>query len=184
MTWDKRLNYDEWNLRFRNDIKKLQREKQYFELINKPIPHNINMRLCYVSTLLTQLENGSRISEAIDALLKFRADNKREQNVRARKRRKKESLLLVKIPSIIKKNYLDGSKGLIPKQLKNRISIFAGSHYNINTHSLRYAWIAKMGERNIPANLISKAIRHINIQTIEKYTQEQQADEIKKKFIK
>jgi len=61
----------------------------------------------------------------------------------------------------------------------NGVKMFANRYYGTNTHSLRYSWIAKMGREGIPTNLISKAIRHTNIQTIENYTAEDEADTIK-----
>lgn len=203
MTWNKRIKYDEWNKIIRNEINVLQKEKQLCELKHKPVPKMVSIHLAYNSIMLTQLENGVRISEAVETILKYVVDNKREQKVKARKRKKKvkvkdndgketgefkivgsDVLVLIIIPSFIKKHYLDGINKKTPKQIKNGVCLYAINHYKINTHSLRYSWIAKMGEKKVPSHLISKAIRHTNIQTIDEYTDENQADDIKRSFVK
>jgi len=186
MSWDKRLNFDEWDQRFKNDLRDFAREKEYYELKKKSVPITIQKRLFYTSILLTQLENGSRISEAVESILNYKNNNERVQKVRARKRKKKNKGkdvdVLIKIPSAVKKQYLDLNYPF-ETTLKD-VRMFAIRYYRINTHSLRYSWIAKMGREGIPTNLISKAIRHTNIQTIENYTAEDEADIMKMNFIK
>jgi len=66
----------------------------------------------------------------------------------------------------------------------NDVKMFTKRYYKINTHSHRYSWIARMGREGMPTNLISKAIRHTNIQTIENYTAEDEADIMKMNFVK
>lgn len=187
MSWDKRLNFDEWDQRFKKDLRDLSKEREYYMLKGKPVPITIMTRLLYTSILLTQLENGSRISEAVEAILNFKANSERIQKVRARKRKKmnkgKDVDVLIKIPSAVKKQYLDLSDDDFDKVL-NGVKMYAKRYYKINTHSLRYSWIAKMGREGVPTNLISKAIRHTNIQTIENYTAEDEADMIKMNFVK
>jgi len=186
MSWDKRLNFDEWDQRFKKDLRDLSKEREYYMLKGKPVPITIMTRLLYTSILLTQLENGSRISEAVEAILNFKANSERIQKIRARKRKKlskgKDVDVLIKIPSAVKKQYLDLDYPF--DKTLNGVKIFAVRYYKINTHSLRYSWIAKMGREGVPTNLISKAIRHTNIQTIENYTAEDEADAIKMNFIK
>jgi integrase len=82
----------------------------------------------------------------------------------------------------VKNQYLD--LDLSSAAALEGVKMYAQRHYGINTHSLRYSWIAKMGREGIPTNLISKAIRHTNIQTIENYTAEDEADQIKMDFVK
>jgi len=186
MSWDKRLDFDEWDLRFKKDMHDLAKEKEYNELKKRPVPATVRTRLLYTSILLTQIENGSRISEAVEAVLSFKDNSERIQKIRARKRKKlskgKDVDVLIKIPSAVKKQYLDLDYPF--EKTLNGVKIFAVRYYKINTHSLRYSWIAKMGREGIPTNLISKAIRHTNIQTIENYTAEDEADTIKMNFIK
>jgi len=186
MSWDKRINFDEWDQRFKNDLRDLAKEKEYNELKKRPVPATVLKRLLYISILLTQIENGSRISEAVEAVFGFRNSSERIQKVRARKRKKnnkgKDVDVLIKIPAAVKKQYLDLDYPF--ETALNGVKMFAVRYYKINTHSLRYSWIAKMGREGVPTNLISKAIRHTNIQTIENYTAEDEADMIKMNFVK
>ena len=186
MSWDKRLDFDEWDQKFRKDLRDLTKEKGYYELKKRPVPITVLRRFLYISILITQLENGSRISEAVEAVLNFKANNERIQKIRARKRKKnnkgKDVDVLIKIPSVVKKQNLDLEYPF--ETVLNSVKMFANRYYQINTHSLRYSWIAKMGREGIPTNLISKAIRHTNIQTIENYTAEDEADIMKINFVK
>lgn len=186
MSWDQRLSFDEWDQRFKRDLRNLAREKEYYELKKIAIPTRILKHLFYTSILLTQLENGARISEAVEAVLSFKDNSERVQKIRARKRKKnnkgKNVDVVIKIPTAVKRDYLD--LDFSSAEILSAVKMFAQRHYSINTHSLRYSWVAKMGREGIPANLVSKAIRHTNIQTIENYTAEDEADEIKMRFVK
>ena len=84
----------------------------------------------------------------------------------------------------IKKHYLDGISDISLLQLINRAKLYAINHYKINTHSLRFSYIAKRGREKVPANIISKAIRHTNISMIERYTAEDEADNFKRSWVK
>jgi len=186
MSWDKRLNFDEWDQKFKNDVRNLAKEKEYYELKKRPVPVTVLKRLLYTSILLTQIENGSRISESVEAVLNFKDNSERIQKVRARKRKKnnkgKDVDVLIKIPSAVKKQYLELDYPL--ETALNGVKMFTKRYYKINTHSHRYSWIARMGREGMPTNLISKAIRHTNIQTIENYTAEDEADIMKMNFVK
>jgi hypothetical protein len=72
MSWDKRLNFDEWDHKFRKDLRDLTKEKGYYELKKRPVPITVLRRFLYISILITQLENGSRISEAVEAVLNLK----------------------------------------------------------------------------------------------------------------
>jgi integrase len=186
MSWDQKLDYDAWSERFSKDLKRLEMEREYKDLKGLNTDR-ISRQVLYTSILFVQLKNGCRISEASEAVISFVQSGAREQRIRARKRKKlnkgKDAEVLIIIPKSIHRREKDllviGSQA----QTINAVKCYARNHYHINTHSLRYAWIAKMGRENIPANLISKAIRHTNINTIMNYTQEDQADDIKRKFI-
>ncbi len=186
MTWDKNLDFDAWSERFSDDLKRLSMVREYKEM--KGINTDRTARqMLYTSILFVQLNNGCRISEASEAVISFVQNGAREQRIRARKRKKlnkgKDAEVLIIIPRSIHRREKDLLVIGSLEQVINAVKCFARNHYHINTHSLRYAWIAKMGRDNIPANLISKAIRHTNIQTIMNYTQEDQADDIKRRFI-
>jgi len=203
MPWDRNLKFEEIDKILKKEIKILATEKELNEMKGKPLLQRINLYLAYNSILFTQLQNGARISETIDAIMKFKADAKRKQMVRARKRKHKEKVKdengkvkldekgnpitkivgrdvdrLMLIPKEIKASFIDGIDGKTPKQIQNGVGLFALNHHNINTHSLRYAFISHYGfKEGVPAHLISKFIKHTNINTILNYTREQEADD-------
>lgn len=179
MSWDQKLDFGEYEKRFSENLKRLNMVKEYKEL--KGIStKSIEKQILYTSILYVQLLNGCRISEACEAVTQFTHDGNREQKTKARKRRANGAQVLIIIPKSVKRSLqIEGSH----EQIINAVKCFAKRHYGINTHSLRYAWIAQMGREGIPSNLISKAIRHSSLQTIMNYTQEDQADDIKRKFI-
>jgi len=193
MGWDKKLDFDEVEQTLKKEIKGLVKEKEYCEFKKKPLGKRNALRLAYNSILYVQLWNGSRISEAIDAVLKFRQANasgkkenrrnNREIYVATKKRRSKKTDRLVIIPTLIKVHYLDGLDNKTPKQIQNGVSLFALNHYGWNTHSLRYAFFSKGAKNGIPANILAKMVRHSNVGTIAAYTRKEQADDTLKEFV-
>jgi len=53
MSWDKKINFDEWDQRFKNDLRNLAKEKEYNELKKRPVPATVLTRHLYTSILLT-----------------------------------------------------------------------------------------------------------------------------------
>ena len=183
MGWDKKLDFDEVEQRLKKEIKALVKEKEYCEFKKKRFSTRYATRLAYNAILYTQLWNGCRISEAIDAVRKFRQVKNREIRVATKKRRSKKADRLVKIPSFIKVHYLDGLGDKTAKQIHNGVCLFALNYYGWNTHSLRYAFFSKGAKNGIPANILAKMVRHSNVGTIAAYTREQQADDMLKEFV-
>lgn len=57
--------------------------------------------------------------------------------------------------------------------------MFLTRHYGWNTHSLRYALINYLAiEKKTPINLVSKLVRHKNMNQILTYTQNKHVDEL------
>jgi len=183
MGWDRKLDFDEVERTLKKEIKALVKEKEYCEFKKKEFGRRYALRLAYNSILYVQLWNGSRISEAIDAVLKFVKTKNREIYVEAKKRRKKKKDRFMKIPTFIKQHYFDGLGDKNPKQIQNGVSLFALNHYGWNTHSLRYAFFSKGAKNGIPANILAKMVRHTNVGTIVAYTREEQADDTLKEFV-
>jgi len=183
MGWDKNLDFDEVEKTLKNEIKGLLKEKEYCEFKKKKFGKRYALRLAYNSILYTQLWNGCRISEAIEAVLEFYESKKREVYVEAKKRRTNKKDRLVKIPTLIKQHYLDVLSDRTIKQIQNGVCLFALNHYKWNTHSLRYAFFSKGAKKNIPANILAKMVRHSSVMTISAYTREQQADDLLKDFV-
>ena len=177
MVWDKNLEYDDVEKSLKAEIKKLVMEKGYYKGKGKKMPSRSGIRLAYYGILYTHLINGSRISEAVDGVMNFRIDKKREQWVEARKRRKNKKNKLINIPTNIKVGFFDALEDKNFKQIHNGIILFTRNYLKINTHSLRYAWVSKQGKDNVPSNITSSYMRHTNPGMIERYTRDRDADE-------
>lgn len=55
----------------------------------RPAPATVLKQLLYTPIFLTQIENGSRIFEDVEAVLNFKDSSERIQKVRARRHKKK-----------------------------------------------------------------------------------------------
>lgn len=181
--WDKKLNLEEWDKIFMKEIKDFEIVREYNELKSKAVLKRTKLGLIYNSILLTQLWNGARISEAVEAIIKFKNNKNREQLIRARKRKDKKERK-IKIPKSVKISNLLGLEDKTEKQLRTGSTLWAFNHHKINTHSLRYAWVAYMGLKKVPANIVSGMMRHTNVGMIARYTREDQADDMLMEMIK
>lgn len=178
MGWDKGVNFDEIYSKIRMHMKlirsRLKNSGRYQKRLKK--------QLLYDSVLVTQLVNGCRISEAIEALNKFIKSGKREIRVTTRKKKTDEKRLVI-IPSIIP-NY---DRHILPlltedKNTVSKISHYCMNTYGINTHTLRYAGITKHA-RLFGPSIAAKITKHSRLDYILKYTQERAAEDYLKAFV-
>ncbi|MEM0303167.1 MAG: hypothetical protein QXI54_08385 [Archaeoglobaceae archaeon] len=156
MTWDQGLDFEK-------TLKKLLRDYQEEENLR---------RKTKLAILITQLRNGSRISEAIEAISLFKSTGERELAVKVRKKRGKEEFRKMIIPEQIKANHI------VEIPSKEAVIMFAKRRYDFNTHSLRYAFISYLAKRGVSPQIIAKITRHSKLDMILNYTQEKLADEI------
>lgn len=182
-SWDKYLQYEEWLKKFETEIKALAVEKEYYALkgLNRS---RARLQLAYSSILLCQLVNGSRISEAVQAVMQFATDKKREQYVAAKKRRAHKKDRLVIIPRVVRAAYLDVLKNKTERQIINSVVHFAHNHWHINTHSLRYSFVSFQNRNKTPATVTAGILRHTNVNMIEKYGRDAEADDFFKRMVK
>ncbi len=168
MGWDKGIDY--------NQAKELIKKK--LDELECSTGKRDEKLLTYWSILAVQLANGLRISEAIDVLREFTRTGKREMTVKVRKKRKKEEVRPVKVPSLIRDWYREiFSEYVFDDRIERRIVAWASKH-GINTHSIRYAWIThKLKQGHNPA-IVSRAIRHSRLDIILSYTQKIEADRL------
>ena len=184
-SWDKHLKYEEWVKIFEKEINRLKKEKEYadFKKLKKP---RTRLHLAYNSILLTQLINGARISETIEALLKFAEDSKHEhyQYTEAKKRRAHKKDRIMHIPNIVTSNFIAYIKDRPVKQIQNGVMLFAMNQHHINTHSLRYAFVSYQNRNGTPATTTAGIMRHTNVGMIEHYSRDEEADEAFRKMMK
>ena len=138
--------------------------------------------LCYDAILLTQLRNGSRISEAVRSFKEFLTTKSIEISERVSKRRDNAVRLMVIPRELINTNInIDICKellGLTDAKLVNRVKTYVKEAYGFNTHSLRYAFITHLLKQGINPAVVSKITGHKNINYILSYTQEKAGVEV------
>lgn len=176
-TFDKGVNYSDAHKKFSDGIITIYSQDQ--DYINQ---HELK-RLTYLVISLVQLQNGSRISETIEAVRKFiLAPESKVAVIRIAKRKDgfKRKILL---PELITKEILERIKPQIKnntiEELSKKIRMFLTRHYGWNTHSLRYALINYLAiEKKTPINLVSKLVGHKNMNQLLTYTQNKHVDEL------
>lgn len=179
MVWDKEYSFEEINKFLDSlielDLNKCDRGKK-----------TQFIRTLYGLIGKIQLWNGCRVSEGMDAFIKYCESGKDELKVRARKKKREEYRTII-IPFYIKPClrhafmlYID-TRGM-DRVIRNMKVFFSVKGYN--THNFRYAFITKMSQLGYPSGLISKMIRHSKISTLSHYIQRKNADEVLKEFVK
>ena len=158
-------------------------ETAYRAILNKIRSVKRDRTRCYLMVALIQLRNGSRISESIRAFKEWIKTNKTELYIKVSKKRREESRLMV-IPQEIL-NYRLLCVDLLDvndKTLRERVRATLYYYFNINTHSLRYAFITHLLRSGVNPALVSKMIRHSRLDTLLSYVQVKEADNILKKL--
>jgi site-specific recombinase XerD len=138
---------------------------------------------CYDAILLTQLRNGSRVSEAVRSFREFLMTKTIEVSVRVSKRKDNAQRLMVIPRELINTNNIniDICKELLifnDKRLIDRVKHYAKRVYGFNTHSLRYAFITHLLKQGINPAVVSKITGHKNINYVLTYTQEKAGVEV------
>ncbi len=133
---------------------------------------------CYAAVLLIQLRNGSRVSEALEAALRFAEEGGREVQVRVRKH-KRETLRLMVLPEELKPRDLQVCRSILsePRALE-RVKDYARKRLGVNSHSLRYAFITYLAKQGVQPQLIAKITGHAKLDYILRYTQRKKAEEL------
>ena len=174
-TFDKGVNYTDAYTKFSDDI---------IKLINQAYLNQHELkRLAYLAISLIQLQNGSRISETIEATKQFISDYECKVAVIIIAKRKDGFRRKILLPELITKEILERIKPEIKgdtiEELSKKIRMFLTRHYGWNTHSLRYALINYLAiEKKVPINLVSKLVGHKNMNQLLTYTQNKHVDEL------
>jgi len=133
----------------------------------------------HLSVLLVQLRNGSRVSEAIEAIEKFTNSKEKEIQVRARKRKRTYARTMI-IPAEVRVEDIPQLKAAMPISIA-AVKVFAARRLGINTHSLRYAFITHLSRQGIAPQVIARITGHTKLDYVLHYTERPQADEILRK---
>jgi len=140
---------------------------------------NYNITKCYDAILLTQLRNGCRVSESVNAFLEFVKTSQVEVYVDVAKKKQREQRLVI-IPSevIHLRDYCKELLSVDFKKLVDRVKHYCRYTYKFNTHSLRYAFITYLLRNGVNVSIIAKITRHSRLDYILRYTQEKVADRV------
>jgi integrase len=155
--------------------------RQVYRMILAKVKEHISRRAfasyCYACVLLIQLRNGSRVSEAVDAAIKFADQKSSEVYVKVRKRRDGYERLMV-LPEELKIQDISICREILSRgNAALRVKVYAKKVLGINTHSLRYARITHMLRNNISPSIVAKITGHKKLDYILTYTQIKTAEE-------
>lgn len=179
------------------EINNLNIDQRYYISKRRKLIH----RLIYLMVAMTQLINGSRISEACEGFKKF-LETKNFKSKIIVKIAKSESIKYKKdthekfktkarfrhLIFPLKWFIIDDSQkddidfyinNIKVDVLKKRVLDYLLKHHECNTHSLRYAYINYMlYTENKPPSLIAKAVGHSNMNQLVTYTQKKESDKL------
>lgn len=179
-SWDRGLDYEVTKQKLIRELNKL-RDK-------KPLYDKDKVKYAYLLTGLIQLRNGCRVGEAVEGLIKFIRTRDKEVYVKVEKRKDNAYRILV-LPEEITTEDLKVVKDVIKtweKKPRRRVANNVASWYlknlDINTHSLRYAYISYLGKKQYPAQLIAAITGHKKLDMILEYTQSKVAEEVLRKI--
>jgi len=174
-SWDMGLKFEEAS----KEIAKLR--KRYRALAEITKMENHRRALAYANILALQLANGLRIGEAIDCYYQWVESGEREIMVRVRKTKDRARLCIV--PDTFTEVDRELTKD-IPKPRTQNLYNFARRHMNINTHSLRYAFINYLLDAGVDPATVSKILAHKKLDRLVTYIQETRAKQTLTTFMK
>jgi len=160
--WDRGLDYESTYRRLLNALRRSRGRSR-----------------CYFMIALIQLRNGARISEAIRGFKEWVRGGKHEIYVAVSKKKRREDRLMV-IPEEIEDYRLECTDLLEvdDEVLRERVRVALYYHLNINTHSLRYAYITYLLRQNVNPAIVSKIIKHSRLDTLLHYVQEKVGESV------
>ncbi|MEM4620377.1 MAG: hypothetical protein QW607_09195 [Desulfurococcaceae archaeon] len=166
-SWDRNIDF----IKYLNIFKMCLQTQHYKH--RKLTPKQI----CGVLALYIQLRNGSRLSEALEVYNQFKQSKAREYRIQVKKHKRKHMRLMIidLPPHLINKLYnICKEVDLTPQYLKQ----LAQRTFNINTHSLRYAFIKYLDQAGVSPIQIAHITGHSNLKHILTYTQKSNSEDI------
>jgi Phage integrase family. len=170
-TWDQGLDYEKTKRLLVEKIKQVRGAKGV----------RARCALAYTCVLLFQLRNGSRVSEAVDAVKRMGENQKKEVEVPVRKHRFLELRKMVVPEELREEDRLDCASVLEYIKTAN-VEMFARRSLGFNTHSLRYARITHLVKKGVSPSLIAKITHHRRLDYVLRYTEQKAADELNREI--
>jgi len=126
----------------------------------------IARKLCYSAIGLIQLRNGLRAQEAIDSFYYWLETKEKVFYIRAKKHGEERP---VKIPAMLKYPDLFEASRLAGKITMRAYGKWVERKLGVNTHTLRYAFIRKLLDLEVPGDKISLVLGHRKPDTTYEY---------------
>jgi len=163
--WDKGVSYDYLF------SKLLNLYNQLITIYNTMKDKGIAKRIVYVATAIIQLRNGLRESEAVESFLHFIEAGERKFRIQAKKNNNERWVIIPDF--LIQKDLHDAFIYSEIKRDKFRFNykMWVKNNLQINTHSLRYAFIKKMMDRGVTSDKIAIILGHKKLDTTFRYQQ-------------
>lgn len=178
-------------MRVNNTLEVSQKDKKrtwfrggdFVQLLNsfKRGLHSKKRKLHY-ALALTQLTNGSRASETIDALEQYCLTNKREVEVRIRKHKNDYRLIVIPKDVVSFKHEVCSelavwlAKPNYKVKLRKSYNAVLNYHYRINSHTLRYLFITY--NAHLPMQVLAKIVGHKRLDYLITYTTKLKAHDV------
>ena len=173
--WDKEVDFKQFERKLVKEINELKKSEAN---------RTNDVRLAYNLVLLTQLRNGARVGEAVEAMMK--ATKEYSEKVKVRVEKKKQYVeRTIYIPREADKKTLRRVRWVFDDEKEKivaRIKSWARKHHNVNTHALRYAFITELARKGVSAQVIAKITMHSKLDYILYYTQRVEAEKILKEI--
>lgn len=197
--FDRNIDFLTIKEKFLKHIVKLH--KNYIKPGTPREKHFIINKLCYMFIALIQLRNGSRISEACDALVEFYNNGDLNEKVvvkiakssgnKYNMHTKKLTEHKARYRKIVFPEWIDqdlfefvmNNKDTITvmesHRLEKRVLDYMLKNFKCNTHSLRYSYINYMlTEKKIPMPTVAKIVGHTGVSQLVTYTQNKECDAV------
>jgi integrase len=184
-------------------INSLMKELENLKTATDKTQRIVIHRIIYNLIAIIQLRNGSRISEAVDAMCKFN-DGKKYNERMIVKIAKSETIKYKKDTGeqyttkkryrkiIFPKNWFDFTLiepilddintyilNIKPLRLRKRVLDYLLKYHKCNTHSLRYACINYLlYSKKLEMGIVAKFVGHSNVNQLVTYTQLKNTDKI------
>ena len=164
--WDRGLDFEKVRAELVERLRKAERPLDRARLV----------------VLLTALTNGARLSEALEAVVKFTGKREVEVAVRKRKGVRRKVVFPVEIDNRVLAEARDALAVLVREHglrvVMKRLSAWTCEKAGFNPHSLRYAFVGWLARQGVPAQVVAKITGHAKLDFILHYTQAAVAEEV------
>ena len=153
------------------------------EAYRRILSHMLGSGSPYDVVLLVQLRNGSRVGEAVEAVMQFCASGQDQVLVRVEKHKDSDLRLMVlpeELRSVEGRRLLSEACSALSalRNPKAAVQVYCRRAYGFNTHSLRYAFVSYLLKKGVSPSIVAKITGHRSLDHILHYTEVKLAEEV------